>query len=245
MQVASLKKLRNLSLGLAAAQPTTVADSIDVVTRLAALTSLVVHGNFAAMPGSLSALGGQLKELALSTVRRAVFDAGGIAAFSNLTQLQLRASHGVAPAAGLQHLNRLQTLFICNGHLAAEAPEPALAAPPGQPMLRMLPAGVLANLTHLSVSYDVLFGSLDVLPAAARLQHVDVLRLQCMPTARPPGEQPLRWDALSNWLCTHPPLRRFSLVCWTSVRAEVLDLLLALAQRRPSLLIERKRKWPA
>ncbi len=221
-----------------------LAGSLNVLTRLApSVSGLLLQGAIDCVPGELAALGGQLSHLHLASTPWGVLDIAAVSALTNLTALGLQAAHAVSPTAGLQQLSRLQRLLITNGKSTTAGPALEGTPPPAtQTVLRGLPAGAwMANLTHLALSYDVLFGSLDVLPAATRLQSLSILRLQCMPAAPPVGEPRPRWHALCSWLCTHAPLRRLTLVCWTYIRAELLDLLLALAHRRPSLLVERRR----
>lgn len=241
-QITGLHSLQHLSLTQVHIE--NVPGSMDVVTRLApSVTGLQLSGSLDAVPAQLAALGGQLCKLRLASAAPGVIDAGGVAGLTNLTTLMLHVNRAVAPAPSLQQLRRLQRLFICNGQY--DVPAPAAVAPPApanQTVMRSLPpGGWLGSLTHLALSYDVLFGSLGILPAAMRLKSLHILRLQCMPAGPPPGEPQPRWSALREWLCTHPPLRCLTLVCWTWVRSELLDLLLALAERRPGLVIERRR----
>lgn len=237
LQVTTLQQLQHLTLyALPAAA---ISDSMGIVERLApSVHSLLLNGHLAAVPAQLTALAGQLGTLRLESNALHAVETGAISGLTNLTCLTLHARHSFSSAPGLQLLSRLRMLGVCNGSCKSVQTVP----PPAQPVLRSLPAGGwMSNLTHLALSYDVLFGSLSVLPAATRLQSLSILRLQCMPAAPPVGEPHPHWDALCDWLCTHAPLRRLTLVCFGSVYVEVLEMVLVLAHRRPSLLVERQR----
>ena len=124
-------------------------------------------------------------------------------------------AHGFAATANLPRLSWRQRLCICNCVPYAKGPSQAPgAAPPGQPALSRPPSGCwLGGLSH-----DALFGSLDVLPAATRLESLHILR-QSMPAAPPPGELHPRSAALYSWLCCHLPLRLLVFDCHAAVSA--------------------------
>ena len=209
-----------------------------MAARLApSFRDLTLTGSLAAIPPELAALGGQLQTLELLSSHPALVDIGGISGLTRLTALEVQVPFAVAATACLQLLTRLQHLYLCNGPPNARGPSQLLSAtPPGQPLMRSLPPGAwLGGVTHLALSHDVLFGSLDVLPAATRLRKLTVLRLQCMPAVTPPGEPQLRWAALRNWLSSHPPLAVLFLDCRSGMPAQLLELVLALVSRRPGL----------
>ena len=94
LQATSLQHLRQLQLNLLPAQA--ITDSINSVSRLTALTSLLLQGSFEFLPNALTALGGQLRDLFLSSFSRTGFDASSVTAFSRLTALQLHG--GASPS---------------------------------------------------------------------------------------------------------------------------------------------------
>ena len=220
-----------------------VAGSAGVIARLAlSFCSLTLEGELTAIP-HLAAAGGRLVRLDLISTHPALVDIGSISGLTSLVALKIQAAHGVAATTSLQLLSRLRHLYICNGPPNAVGPSQLLAAaPPDQPMMRSLPPGAwLGGLTHLTLSYDVLFGSLGVLPAATRLRELIVLRLQCSPAVTPPGEPQPDWDALCNWLCSHPPLCRLTLDCRSGMPAQLPELMRALVANRPGLSIKVRR----
>lgn len=213
-----------------------------MVTRLApSFHSLTIQGSLGAIPPELAALSGRLQSLQLNSTHPNVVDIGSISGLTSLTYLYLQAPTALGPATGLQQLSRLQQLCVHRGpSIAAGASQAFAPMPPGQLVLRSLPpGGWMRSLTHLWLDYDVLFGSLDVLPAASSLHSLAIMHLQPMPAAPPRGEPQPDWAALRSWLCTHPPLLQLFLEHCSIVRGEWLDLVLYVSQRRPGLVVKR------
>lgn len=230
-QVACLPKLQHL--GLAAGYD---CAAMSGLAQLTGLTSLSL--NVQALPCVLSTLT-QLRALQL-TARSP----------SAATPQQLDAA--LRPLRGL-------TRLVLRGHSMLEELPPALAGMPrlrhcmlGRPphpaspeeaaqpaqldkVRRRLPAGTwLAGLQSLCAPYDVLTNSLELLAAAAQLQHVS---LEAPPSAADAGQP--AWRSLWAWAAAHPPLARLSVEGDAPLPPALAEALRRLQLRRPSLLVFR------